>query len=131
MKPQIAHTCIVANYQTTYDLLDVVPTESIWLQAERSPNRHYLEDLDRRATKQYYESVTCNKEPTQTWLYSAINTAHVELQYRKGIHECFLAPMPFIDVFLCSSEDLRGKAAGMRSNEPVLGGPSTSEGVQE
>jgi hypothetical protein len=28
MKPQIAHTCIVANYQTTYDLLDVVPTES-------------------------------------------------------------------------------------------------------
>ncbi|KAJ5167055.1 uncharacterized protein N7482_005836 [Penicillium canariense] len=125
MKPQIAHACIAADYQETYDSLHVVPRRSLWFEAKRSPNKHYLEDLESRAAEQHidlkdedplndgwhYDWVAFNKEPTSTYLYSALHAGLVELQHRDGIYEGYDAHMHFVDHFLCSSEELRKKAA--------------------
>lgn len=85
MKPQIAHTCIAADYQDVYDLLDVVPTRALWLEAKRSPNKHYLDDLESRAAEQdidlqhsqavfygtwHFDYVEFDKEPTSTYLHA-------------------------------------------------------------
>ncbi|KAJ5561542.1 hypothetical protein N7535_003996 [Penicillium sp. DV-2018c] len=46
MKPAIARACILANYQDTYDLLDVDPDTVIMQDARDSPNPHYLQDME-------------------------------------------------------------------------------------
>lgn len=124
MKPQIAHACVVADYQKAYDSLDVVPTRALWLEAKSSPNRHYLEDLERRAAEREIDleadnlfdrwknaSVTRDKEPTSSWLYSAVHAGLVEPEHDEGIYEGIDAHSCFIDLFLCSSEEMRNKAS--------------------
>ncbi|KAJ5577069.1 hypothetical protein N7535_003995 [Penicillium sp. DV-2018c] len=46
MKPAIARACILANYEDTYDLLDVDPDTNILQDARDSANPHYLQDLE-------------------------------------------------------------------------------------
>ncbi|GLI81540.1 hypothetical protein PoHVEF18_009924 [Penicillium ochrochloron] len=126
MKPQIAHTCIAADYQDIFDLLDVVPTRALWLEAKRSPNKHYVEDLESRAAEQdidlengpavlcdtwQFDYVEFDKEPTSTYLYSPLHAGLVEFVYQGGIYEGMDARMAYVDHFLCSTEDLRKKAA--------------------
>jgi len=47
----VALACMAANYHSTYDLLDIRPNLRLWQQAQKSPNRHYVEDLRRRAAE--------------------------------------------------------------------------------
>jgi hypothetical protein len=47
----VALACMAANYHGTYDLLDIRPNLRLWQQAQKSPNRHYVEDLRRRAAE--------------------------------------------------------------------------------
>jgi hypothetical protein len=78
----IAHACIVADYQSTYDSLDDVPHRVLLEEAKLSPNKHHTEDMKRRAAETGIElrkygdleqrinenTVVRDKEPTTTWL---------------------------------------------------------------
>lgn len=47
----VALACVAADYHGTYDLLGIRPNLRLWQQAQKSPNRHYVEDLRRRAAE--------------------------------------------------------------------------------
>ncbi|KAJ5359960.1 hypothetical protein N7517_009151 [Penicillium concentricum] len=46
MKPAIARTCIIADYEDLYDLLDVDPDTEIMYDARDSLNPYYIQDLE-------------------------------------------------------------------------------------
>jgi hypothetical protein len=51
MAPQIACTCINANYQDLFDSLSAIPDTFLWRDAEKSTNSHYLEQIEQKATE--------------------------------------------------------------------------------
>lgn len=108
---------------SVYDELDVVPTRVLWLQAKKSVNMYYLEDLERRATEQGIDLntpiptdsskealVKVDKEPTMDYL---IGVAHSELFYNqdpdedRSIYGDHYPNSRFLDHFLCSPARLR------------------------
>jgi hypothetical protein len=51
MTPQIARACINANYQDLFDSLNAVPDVFLWRDAEKATNKHYLEQIEQKATE--------------------------------------------------------------------------------
>ncbi|KAF2664288.1 hypothetical protein BT63DRAFT_460593 [Microthyrium microscopicum] len=127
MKQQIAHACIVADYQSTYDSLDVVPHNVLLQEAQLSHNKHYAEDLKRRAAAMDIDltkvgnfvqrlnenTVIRDKEPTTTWLQGSISAGHLDQIFDEGIYGCrgIQVNANMIKLFVCASEELREKAS--------------------
>jgi hypothetical protein len=127
MKRQVAHACIVADYQAIYDTLDVQAHPILYLEAKNSTNSHYVTDLERRAQTQgidiargltVYEgpeakSVARDKEATSSWLYGLVN-ADVMCDGRldEGLYErgdWFSSNK--VDLFICATDQMRDRAA--------------------
>lgn len=68
-----------------------------------------LKAEDELFDRRKYASAT--KEPTSSRLYSAIHAGLIEPEYDEGIYEGFNTHSHFIDPFLCSCEEMRGKAS--------------------
>ncbi|KAI8235022.1 Alpha-mannosyltransferase [Colletotrichum sp. SAR 10_96] len=91
---RVTLVCIAANYQHTYDALDVAPHYITYQQARMSHNPHYARDIERRAAASgvnLYPDTHLNcltrpdKEPTSLAIEPEIRTfrgafveAHVE-----------------------------------------------------
>jgi hypothetical protein len=56
-------------------------------------------------------STTFDKEPTSIYLYSPLHAGLVQFVSQSGIYEGHDARMAYVDHFLCSTEELREKAA--------------------
>jgi hypothetical protein len=56
MAKTAAHACIAANYQTTFDELDVEPDDKLVSHARDSPNPYYLDFFRRKVESQDQES---------------------------------------------------------------------------
>jgi hypothetical protein len=128
MKQQIAHACIVADYQSTYDALDIIPHKVLLEEAKFSPNKYYAEHLQRRAVEMNIDltkyggrgqeinrnTVKRDKEPTTTWLNGKISAGDFEISQHEGIFGCrgVQVNANAIKLFVCAPEELRMKAAG-------------------
>ncbi|KAJ5437024.1 hypothetical protein N7445_007909 [Penicillium cf. griseofulvum] len=55
MKPAIARTCIIADYEDLYDLLDADPDTEIMEEARDSRNPHYIQDLEAKIPQRGYK----------------------------------------------------------------------------
>ena len=127
MKQQIAHACIAADYQSTYESLGVTPHKILFEEAKYSSNAYYAEDLKRRATQMGIDlaniggreqslnenTVKRDKEPTTSWLNGFVSDGDFELLQDDGIFGCrgIQVNANAIKLFVCASEKLRKKAA--------------------
>jgi hypothetical protein len=48
MTPQVARSCIKANYQDLFDALNTTPDIFLWRDAKKVSNTHYLEQIEQK-----------------------------------------------------------------------------------
>jgi hypothetical protein len=61
----VALACIAADYQSTYDALNLHPSWELWQQALKSPNGHYTADLKQRAASGAWPHIDADEFPDQ------------------------------------------------------------------
>lgn len=131
MKLQIAHACIVADYQDVYCSLDIRPSWILWREADNHGHgTFYREDLERRARDMGFDvtnfaseaeaehnlNIWCtnlDKEPSDNWLHASL--AALELtsdQGSVGVYDGGIqANAAEYNLFICSPEQLRKEVA--------------------
>lgn len=131
MKLQIAHACIVADYEEVYCSLDVKPNWILWRETENHGHgTFYREDLERRARDMGFDvtdnaseaeaehnlNIWCtnhDKEPSDNWLHASI--AALELTSDQGCVGVYdggiQANAAEYNLFICSPEQLRKEVA--------------------
>ncbi len=94
MRPQCARVCIVANWQTLYDtIMGLGPADVPWLdeavmdEARRSPNPHYLRDLERRVRERGGTAVLRCEGPHEWKLCTPERHANCRAQDGTGVQE--------------------------------------------
>ncbi|KAL0944781.1 uncharacterized protein CTRU02_202668 [Colletotrichum truncatum] len=118
----VALACIAADYQHTYDALDVAPHYITYQQARMSHNPHYALDLERRASERNIDlhpmtHLTCRtrpaKEPTSLAIEPEIRAYRGALieSHVEGIYPSELqANAASWELFICVPEDLKRRA---------------------
>ncbi|POR37749.1 Uncharacterized protein TPAR_02063 [Tolypocladium paradoxum] len=128
MKTAIAHACIVCDYQSLFDEIDIEPDYILADEARQSPNRHYLEHLQRRATEKsvildrthayrpgphsaYSDVTEPDKEPTfPSSLSDRIGPGPMFSGQPGGIFDGWQVTSRYIERFICASEEDRRRA---------------------
>jgi len=111
----IARVCILANYQDSYDRLNIRPQVILMDSAEESSNPHYKADLLRRAAeldidmeeeydyrKSFYEFRRLKTEQT-TQLLTNISASDIGYEDEDPDAACW-ADIGLIEVFVCAPE---------------------------
>ncbi|KAK6225256.1 hypothetical protein QIS74_01303 [Colletotrichum tabaci] len=119
---QAALVCIAANYQYTYDALDVAPHYITYQQARMSHNPHYALDIERRAAESgvdlhpntHLSHLTRpDKEPTTLAIEPGIRAFRGALveAHLKGIYPGELqANAASWELFICVPNELKRRA---------------------
>lgn len=94
MLPQCVRTCIVANWQGLFDtIMALGPADAPWLdravmdEAGRSPNPHYLRDLDGRVQERGYGVPPVWETPDEWKLCTPATDANCRDMDDKGVQE--------------------------------------------
>jgi len=119
MKHQAAHACIVAGYETSFDLIDA-PADTVLLsEARLTRNLHYLQVLERKAAqdpdslrKTYHPEWRAHVlqhallEPSSTFLRKDIGTEDLSMA-RESIYNQMSPNASTIELNICAPEGVR------------------------
>ncbi|KAI3396829.1 hypothetical protein diail_11658 [Diaporthe ilicicola] len=128
MRLQVAHACIVADYQAQYDALNIRPSWILWWEAQNSHNPHYKADLERRSAElgfdvsslsEKYKVVDADinrfctnrdKEPTDRFLWRELAALDMTDRQGAGIYdEGIQANAADYNLFICTSAAVRAQ----------------------
>jgi hypothetical protein len=131
MTPQVAHTCIVADYRELYDTLDLVqvnPGEegfgregrsylaTLYRQAEKLGRKDYLDDLEKKGAKDYLHLaddviLEAAGEESTYHLFGRICSASLFIHPQEFYMEYEGANSNCVDLFVLSPKDMRERAS--------------------
>lgn len=122
MLPAVARASIVANYQSLWDKLDIVPSKELFAEAKASAgiNPHFLIDLDRRCYEQGLTHLKANwfessstaftrdqpMEVSSTELFPAVSPEDVQWD-QEGPYDGYMARAGAVELFVCTSVAMR------------------------
>jgi hypothetical protein len=120
MIPQVAHACIVADYAYLYDSLAVKPNKILWREAQYTANKHYVQDLERRAKDLGIDidaegvghfgasdTLVRDKEPGTTRLEGVLNAYDIQCSYDGGVYDGVRADVSRLNLFVAAPEGLK------------------------
>ncbi|KAJ9615590.1 hypothetical protein H2200_001665 [Cladophialophora chaetospira] len=130
MKEQVARACIIANYRSVFDALDVEPTDFLLREARDSPYGYYLETLQHKMqerglalTPRYgwkchtYKDM---REKATIFLQREIYLSDIDTQ-RDWIYEGRDADVSKIELFVVMTDDFKKVVMSDDSYEGELG----------
>jgi hypothetical protein len=131
MTPQVAHTCIVADYRALYDSLGPIPAErgekgfgrhghsylgTLYREAERLGRKYYLDDLEKKGAKDLLRSadrviLESAGEESTNHLFGTISRASLFIHPQEFYMEYEGANSNCVDLFVLSPEEMRERAS--------------------